>query len=75
MIVLILFGVLVLVAIGAALAQWRAKRIQGNPDFAPTDHVELDKLGWIGHGPGGTAVSYPTEEHHDEDPPSFHMGD
>jgi len=78
MIVLIVLGVLVVLALGAGLAQWRAKRIQGNPNFAPTDHVELDRFGGGAYGPGGRGFggrNLPTEHHHEEDPPGFQMGD
>lgn len=78
MIVLILLGVLVVVALGAGLAQWRAKRIQGNPNFAPTDHVEVDRFGGGGFGSGGRGgggTILPADHRHEEDPPGFQMGD
>ncbi|HEV3212070.1 MAG TPA: hypothetical protein VGZ03_01605 [Acidimicrobiales bacterium] len=70
MIILILLGVLVVMAVGAGLAQWRAKSIQSNPNFAPTDHVEVARFGW-----GRRSRSMPLEHHHDEDPPGFQIGD
>jgi hypothetical protein len=82
MIGLIVLGVLVLLGLGAGLAQWRVKRIQGNPNFAPTDHVELDRfgggsvgggVGGVGRGAGGVII--PVEHRHEEDPPGFQMGD
>ena len=70
MIIVILLSVLVVIGLLAGLSQRRAKRIQANANFAPTDHVELNRLGtrW------GEAV-LPTETHHDDGPSDFNVGD
>jgi hypothetical protein len=70
MFVAILAGVLLLMALGAALAGWRTKKMQASDTFAPTDHVEVIKGGY---GVGRTVL--PTEVHHDDDAPDFQLGD
>jgi hypothetical protein len=70
--VAILAGVLLLMALGAALAGWRTKKLQSSDTFAPTDHVEVIKGGY---SLGRTVL--PTEVHHDGDgdDPDFQPGD
>ena len=55
-------------ALGAALAGWRAKRLQSSDTLAPTDHVEVTR----GFGPRGWRRI--SEIHHD-DGPTFQPGD
>lgn len=70
MIVFILLGVFLVLGLLAGLAQRRAKAIQSDPNFAPTDHVEVDRFG------SGTGRNFmPTETRHDEDPLDFQVGD
>jgi hypothetical protein len=70
MIVWILLGVALVMAVLAALAKRRAASIQSNPNFAPTDHVEVDRGGF-----GLRGIVLPTETRHDDDPPTFEPGD
>ncbi len=79
MLVAILAGVLLLMALGAALAGWRTKKLQSLDTFAPTDHVEVIRGGYSVGGTGmrgiGTGIVYPREVHHDDDEPTFQPGD
>ena len=70
MIVLILLGTFLVLGVLAGLAMRRAKAIQSDPDFAPTDHVEVDRYG---ARQGRTFLA--TETHHDDDEPGFQEGD
>jgi len=70
MLVAILAGVLLLMALGAALAGWRSKKLQSSDTFAPTDHVEVTRGGSSLRG-----VVLPHEVHHDDDEPDFQLGD
>jgi hypothetical protein len=70
MAVYVALGILVLFCVAAALAQWRNKWIQSDPNFAPSDRVDIDRLGTRMHG-----VPETTATHHDHDPPEFEMGD
>jgi hypothetical protein len=69
MLIVILLSVFVILGLLAGLSQRRAKRIQSDPNFAPTDHVEINRFGarW-----GRGIMS--TETHHDQDPPDFQTG-
>jgi hypothetical protein len=70
MLVFIVLGAFVVLGLLAGLAQRRAKAIQADPNFAPTDHVEVQRGGFsLGR------LVLPTEDHHDDDPPGFQMGD
>jgi hypothetical protein len=69
MIVFILFGVFIVMGLLAGLAMRRSKAIQDNPNFAPSDHVEVDRKGGA---MGRRFVA--TETHHDDDPPEFEIG-
>jgi hypothetical protein len=68
--VAILAGVLLLMALGAALAGWRTKKLQSSDTFEPTDHVEVVKGGY-----SLRRTVLPTEVHHDDDAPDFQLGD
>jgi len=70
MLIVILLSVFVILGLLAGLSQRRAKRIQSDPNFAPTDHVEIKRFSArLGRG------IMTTETHHDQDPPDFQAGD
>jgi hypothetical protein len=66
----ILGGILLLLAVFAALAGWRRNKLQSSDTFAPTDHVDIVR------GPGLGGRGYLDHEvHHDDDEPGFQLGD